>query len=1149
MRSILPLAFLCLSVPSTWAQVNVLTQHNDNARTGQNLNEVILTPQNVNASSFGQVFSVTLDGLAYTQPLYVSNLTLPGAGSHNVVFVATETDKVYAIDADSGGAPLWQASLIDAAHGAAPGAVPESSTCREVVPVLGITGTPVIDLPSKTMYVVTRSVENGAPLHRLHAIDITTGAERPNSPVLIQATVPNQTGGLTMDAHYQRQRTGLLLLNGIVYIAFAGICDTTPWHGWLLAYDASSLTQTGAYSTTPDGWGSGIWMSGAGLPADVADPVNHPFGRLFIATGNGSYDGVTDYGDDYERFDLSGGRFTYSDSFTPSVQNTLSTSDGDLGSGGILLLPDQVGPHPHLMLQGGKGGVLYLVDRDNMGGYNPTDNAVQEISGLGGLFSAPAYWNGNVYVWSRQDHLRQYSVTNGTLQGPVAISNEVAGNGSTSWLSSSTPSISANGAANGIVWNVDWTANYLYAHDASNVATTLFAAQLSSTSTKFSVPTIANGKVYIAGYDRLSAFGVLSKPDFTIASAPSSLTIAPGTSASSTISVAPMNGFAGPVSFTLGSLPAGVTASLSAPSLSTSGSVALTVSAAAGASGTGTITVTGSSSSISHSTTVNVVIPSSVPVPPPPGTSSAPTGLWPLTSINGSITPDVSGNNNNAALTGATLASSSSGNWIHFDPVSGGALTAQAPFDPTQSYSVSVWVNPAQTATDQTLVSQPATQAGTFYLELGLTDNGPSVFDFAVFGADSPNAPLAVAAANTSPNVNQWYHVVGVFDAAGGTVSLYVNGALAAQVPSVGSFANSGGMSIAYSLWQGGHYGVTNAMLRDLRTFAVALSARDISNLYNSTSPVTVALTSPSAGATLAAPATVNLSAAASVVTGSISRVEFYNGNTMIGQTSTAPYNYVWTGVAAGTYSLSAIAYSSAGLSTTSQPVSITVQASVPSPSSPAPSAQWNLDGSTSGITPDATGRGNSATLSGGYSFVTGKIGKAIQFNGTTGGALTKQAPFDPTQSFSIAAWVNPAQTSAFQGFISQPATTGSTFYLEIGINAGGKLHFDFDLPPQDSPNASDSIAVSNTVPVAGTWYHLVGVYDAVNRQVLLYVNGALESSVPANGSFANTGGLAFGYSKWLGGRVEGSTARIDDVRAYKTALTADQVQLLYQGK
>ena len=237
---------------------------------------------------------------------------------------------------------------------------------------------------------------------------------------------------------------------------------------------------------------------------------------------------------------------------------------------------------------------------------------------------------------------------------------------------------------------------------------------------------------------------------------------------------------------------------------------------------------------------------------------------------------------------------------------------------------------------------------------------------------------------------------------------------------------------------------------------------------------------------------------------------------------------------------------SSTGTPVSSAAVSVTVQAV--NPGSPPPAGQWKLDGALNGITPDATASGNDATLSGGYSFVPGKIGNAIQLIPSTGAALTKTAPFVSTQSFSVAAWVNLTQTSGNQGFICQPAAQGSTFYLELAIPKNNKLVFDFDVFTADSPTAADAIAVGTTAPVAGNWYHIVGVYDAVARKALLYVNGVLEGQVAASPSFANTRGLAFGYSKWLGGRLDGTDARIDDVRAYGIALTAAQVQALFQG-
>ena len=1211
---------LLLLAQSGFAQVNVLTQHNDNARTGQNLNETILTPRNVTNSTFGALFSVSVDGQVYAQPLYMSGLTIGGA-AHNVVFVATEHDSVYAFDADASGAPLWKASLIDTAHGAASGATPESSSCGEVTPELGITGTPVIDANSKTLYVAAKSTEGGKAVYRLHAIDITTGAERQNSPIVIQGTVPNKTGSLSFDPAWHRQRPGLLLLNNIVYVGFAAICDSGPWHGWMMAYNATTLAQTSVYTPTPDGTGSGIWMSGAGLAADVIDPANHPFGRMFIATGNGTYDGVTDYGDDHERFDLTNGVITYSDSFTPSIQSSLNSGDLDVAAGGVLLLPDQAGPHQRLLVQAGKTGTLYVVDRDNMGGYHTTDGIVQEISGLGGMWGMPAYWNSNVYYWGKQDKLKQFAVSNGMLTGPVATGLETHGNGSTSYYGGTTPSISANGNTNGIVWNIDSLAKVLYAHDASNVATTLFSTALGA-SIKFAVPTVANGKVYIGSYSLLTVYGLLpGGQDFSISAAPPSITMGPGSTATSTISVASTGGFNGPVTLSLGSLPAGVTASLSSSTVTGSGSVTLTVNTASSVSGSFGVTVTGTASTGTHSAMVNVNIPSTrAPVFTPAGgtytstqnvtitdstsgaaiyyttdgstptrsstsysspisisatatlkaiaiapgaspssvtsavytigqSSRAPSGQWSMESITGGLTPDSSGNGNSASVTAATLAPGRVGNAIQFDPNTGGGLTQRLPFTSTQSFTVATWVKLSDAHSYQSFVSQPASQVSNFYLELGVDVGSNLVFDFDLFPSDSTTASDVIATGTTIAVPNTWYHLVGVYDSVNRTASLFVNGKLESQIPANGAFANTGGLAMGYSLWQSARAGGTNALIDEVLAYPVALSASEVSALYSSYSPavVSVSLTSPANGATFAAPATINLAASASTTSGTITRVEFYNGATLLYQANSTPYSFSWTNVGAGTYSLTAKAYPSTGSPVTSAPVSVTVQSA--SQGSPPPSGQWNLDGASGNVTPDASGSGNNATLSGGYSFVTGKIGNAIKFVPSTGAAQTQTAPFDPRQSFSIAAWVNLAQVSGFQGFVCQPAATGSTFYLELGINTGGKLVFDFDVFPVDSPTAADAIAVGTTAAVAGNWYHIVGVYDGTSRNVQLYVNGQLEGQVPGGPSFANSGGLAFGYSKWQGGRVEATDARIDDVRAYRTALTAAQVQALYQGR
>jgi len=441
------LALLAFLLPSlVLAQTPVLTQHNNNARLGAYTTETILTPANVNQNTFGKLFRYTVDGRIYAQPLYMPNLAIPGKGTHNVVFVATEHDSVYAFDADSNGgsnsAPLWQITLLDSAHGAASGAttVPNGDiSTADLVPEIGITGTPVIDASTGTLYVVGKtkegSVANPAYVQRLHALDIGTGAEKFGGPVTISASLSgtgtgSSAGVLPFDPKWQLNRAGLLLQNGVVYVAFGSHGDNGPWHGWVLSYSASTLQKLSAYCTTPNGFGSGTWMAGTGLAADVIDPVNKPYGRMFIATGNGTFDATPpysnsmDYGDDIVRLDLSGGILTVQDSFTPFNQASLSSADADLASGGVLLLPDQsTGGHTHLLAQAGKEGKIYLVDRDNMGGFNSSaDNIVQavpnpnNINFTGGLWSAPAFWNNTLYTWGSGTNLKAYSLSNGLSQ-------------------------------------------------------------------------------------------------------------------------------------------------------------------------------------------------------------------------------------------------------------------------------------------------------------------------------------------------------------------------------------------------------------------------------------------------------------------------------------------------------------------------------------------------------------------------------------------------------------------------------------------------------------------------------------------------------------------------------------------------------------
>jgi len=502
------------------AQVSVTTYQYNNQRTGVNSNETVLTPSDVNSANFGRLFSQLVDGQVYAQPLYMPNVTINGA-VHNVVFVATEHDSVYAFDADSNSGsnaqPLWRTSLLP------PGATTVSDKyCTDIGPEYGITGTPVIDPTTNTLYAVAETLENSTYVKKLHALDITTGAEKPGSPIVISASIaaPGQSP-VTFDSLWANQRAGLLFYNGVVYAAFGAHCGGGDRRGWILgySYNGSNLTQTFVFSTEPssvNGVGAGIWMSGQGLPMDAGS-------NLFAATGNGHFDtNITpplNYGDSVVRMDLSRGAVVQ-DYFAPGIQDTLDSQNQDLGSGGIAILPDQTGPHPHLLVTADKYQTIYVLDRDNLGRFNSSsDNIVQGLNGvIGSMFSSPVYFNGKLYFWGADDVLKAFTVTNGMLStsatdsGPDLFS-----------FPGAVPTISANGASDGILWvlrcdgDSACSTSGLYAYDPSNLsAGSLYNSNQNpgrdnpGGGIKFAVPIVANGKVYVGAAGQLSVYGELS---------------------------------------------------------------------------------------------------------------------------------------------------------------------------------------------------------------------------------------------------------------------------------------------------------------------------------------------------------------------------------------------------------------------------------------------------------------------------------------------------------------------------------------------------------------------------------------------------------------------------------------------------------------
>ncbi|HXN73358.1 MAG TPA: chitobiase/beta-hexosaminidase C-terminal domain-containing protein, partial [Candidatus Acidoferrales bacterium] len=523
------LAILFTSVP-VFAQTPILTQHYDTARTGQNTAETVLNPTNVNSTTFGKLFTLTVDGYVYAQPLYVPAVAIPGNGTHNVLYVATEHDSLYAFDADNG-TQLWHVSfLINGATTLAPSDVGDT---QDINPEIGITGTPTIDATTNTIYVVVNTKEAGSIIYRLHAMDITTGAEKFGGPALMTASAPGTApdgngSSVPFNGQWENQRPGLLLLNGFVYIGFAAHGDNGPWHGWILAYNKTTLAQSGVWCTSPNGKGNGIWQSGAGIAADAS-------GNAYVATGNGD-DTVTtpapppsttiDYGDSLVRLSLTNGVPVPTDYFTPFNQASLDSSDTDLAAGGVLVLPDQTtGAFPHILIQSGKQGTVYVVNRDKMtsdgshycNGCSSDPEIIQSISSGAGLWSMPAYWNGQIYLWGNGGSLEAYSLTNGMLsQSPTSKSAE------TNQFPGATPVVSSNGTSNGIVWAVETDAYtssgpaILRAYNATNVSSLLYGSNLTSgrdtlgPAVKFVVPVVTNGKVYVGTQKQVNVFGLLT---------------------------------------------------------------------------------------------------------------------------------------------------------------------------------------------------------------------------------------------------------------------------------------------------------------------------------------------------------------------------------------------------------------------------------------------------------------------------------------------------------------------------------------------------------------------------------------------------------------------------------------------------------------
>ena len=524
-RRLVPLICFTLFAVVASSATDVVTYHNDIARTGQNLQEIILTTSNVNSSSFGKLFTFPVDGIIDAQPLYLSAVSIPGKGTHNVAYAVTENDSVYAFDADLG-TPLWHVSVLES------GEVPSDDRgCSQISPQIGITSTPVIDRtsgPHGTIYVVAMSKNSNSTQYfqRIHALDITTGQEEFGGPVAVQAKYPgtgdnSHNGYVVFNPEQYAERQGLLLLNGVIYTGWTSHCDNRPYTGWLIGYSESTLVQTSVLNLTPNGSEGSIWQNGNGIASDGQS--------LFFLDANGTFDTTLngkgfpnkgDYGNAFLKVSTKNNKLHVVDYF--NMYNTVQESDDDedLGSGGALVLPamkDSRGNIHYLAIGAGKDQNIYVVDRTNMGKFNPNNNnaVYQEIDGVlgGGEWASCAYFDGSVYFGPVGNRLLQFRFSKAWLS-TSPHSRSVA-----SFIyPGTTPSVSANGTSNGIVWAIEHSdpEDVLHAYNAWNLANELYNSSQArhnrdqfGTASHFGTPMIVNGKVYVGTVNGVAVFGLL----------------------------------------------------------------------------------------------------------------------------------------------------------------------------------------------------------------------------------------------------------------------------------------------------------------------------------------------------------------------------------------------------------------------------------------------------------------------------------------------------------------------------------------------------------------------------------------------------------------------------------------------------------------
>jgi hypothetical protein len=772
----------------------VMTHHNDNFRTGDNLNESILNTANVNTNTFGLLYTRQVDDQIYAQPLIATNINIPGQGAHNLVIVATVNDTVYAFDADNAAAtaPYWQTSFLDA------NSVPPSNTdmtgaCggnyRDFSGHMGIVGTPAIDPTTGTIYLVVRTLEFGANfVQRLHALDITTGADK-----LTPVDIGGSFGGAVFDPQRNNQRSALTLANGRIFIAWSSHCDWGPYHGWVMSYDAATLTQLAVYCDTPTGNNGGIWMSGQGSAADAS-------GNIYFSTGNGTVNTSDNRGQSFIKLD--GATLNVASWFTPGNYVYLNNGDYDLGSGGLLLIPGTT-----LAVGGGKSGStvsspLYVVNRDNMGGLSSitTDtNIVQFFGvtptgiGVNHIHGAPVWWDGPdgsyAYVWGESDKLHQYRFDRGS---GLFVATAYALSPTPAWINGMTGgmlAISANGtnAGTGILWgshqftgdaNQAVRPGIVHAYDAQDVSHELWNSEQFSVRdsvgsyAKFVPPTVANGKVYLATFsNRLNVYGLLPGGRPVIYQQPQSTIRFAGDPVIIAVAAGGSNPLSYQWKFNATNVIAGATNSsyfLSIAQFNNAGTYSCTISNSQGVTNTATATLTVlTTPTISYAQTV---------------IADNPIAYWRLNETNGSVAHDSWGGHDGQYFN--TILGVSGYNTNDPDPaVAVGVLNGTdsyigniqgidfSTFANNATFSVEAWVNGGTQIAGAGIVTYGYGSGGEqFNLDTG--SGGAHAFRFSVRDANN----FAHNANGTIAPDTTWQHVVGVCNEPQGLVYLYVNG-------------------------------------------------------------------------------------------------------------------------------------------------------------------------------------------------------------------------------------------------------------------------------------------------------------------------------------------------------------------------------------